>query len=227
MPIEVMAERGIDTLRYGPMKPVGLDDPRTGRWPYAVVQLRQDNKLGTLWNMVGFQTKLKHAEQVRLFRTIPGLQKAEFARLGGLHRNTFLNSPMLLDRELRLRSAQHIRFAGQITGCEGYVESSAIGLLAGMMTADELFGRQWVTPPRSSAMGALLAHITGDAEAETYQPMNVNFGLFPPLASVPTKAADGTRLRGPAKTVAKKRALCARALADLDHWTGTVRVAAE
>jgi methylenetetrahydrofolate--tRNA-(uracil-5-)-methyltransferase len=187
MPIEVMAERGIDTLRYGPMKPVGLDDPRTGRWPYAVVQLRQDNKLGTLWNMVGFQTKLKHAEQVRLFRTIPGLQKAEFARLGGLHRNTFLNSPMLLDRELRLRSAQHIRFAGQITGCEGYVESSAIGLLAGMMTADELFGRQWVTPPRSSAMGALLAHITGDAEAETYQPMNVNFGLFPPLPEVKKK----------------------------------------
>jgi methylenetetrahydrofolate--tRNA-(uracil-5-)-methyltransferase len=187
MPIEVMAERGPETLRYGPMKGVGLDNPRTGRWPYAVVQLRQDNALGTLWNMVGFQTKLKHAEQVRLFRTIPGLQKAEFARLGGLHRNTFLNSPMLLDRELRLRSAQHIRFAGQITGCEGYVESSAIGLLAGMMTADELFGREWVTPPRSSAMGALLAHITGDAEAETYQPMNVNFGLFPPLPEVKKK----------------------------------------
>ena len=165
MPVEVMAERGVDTLRYGPMKPVGLDDPRTGRWPYAVVQLRQDNKLGTLWNMVGFQTKLKHAEQVRLFRTIPGLEKAEFARLGGLHRNTFLNSPTLLDRQLRLKAAPHIRFAGQITGCEGYVESAAVGLLAGVMAAAELAGRDWLPPPRTTAMGALLAHITGDAEA--------------------------------------------------------------
>src|SRR5690606_34150790 len=156
-------------------EPVGLDDPRTssaefpkGRWPYAVVQLRQDNKLGTLWNMVGFQTKLKHAEQVRLFRTIPGLEQAEFARLGGLHRNTFLNSPMLLDRQLRLKRAPHIRFAGQITGCEGYVESSAVGLLAGMMAAAELTGRQWSPPPPTTAMGALLGHITGDAEAESY-----------------------------------------------------------
>ncbi|MBO9519462.1 MAG: methylenetetrahydrofolate--tRNA-(uracil(54)-C(5))-methyltransferase (FADH(2)-oxidizing) TrmFO [Porphyrobacter sp.] len=187
MPIEVMAERGVDTLRYGPMKPVGLDDPRTGRWPYAVVQLRQDNKLGTLWNMVGFQTKLRHAEQVRLFRTIPGLENAEFARLGGLHRNTFLNSPTLLDRQLRLKSAPHIRFAGQITGCEGYVESSAVGLLTGLMTAAEVAGREWTSPPRTSAMGALLAHITGDAEAEHYQPMNVNFGLFPPLHDVKKK----------------------------------------
>jgi methylenetetrahydrofolate--tRNA-(uracil-5-)-methyltransferase len=194
MPIEVMAERGEDTLRYGPMKPVGLDDPRSatpefpqGRWPYAVVQLRQDNKLGTLWNMVGFQTKLRHAEQVRLFRTIPGLENAEFARLGGLHRNTFLNSPLLLDRELRLRTAPHIRFAGQITGCEGYVESAAMGLMAGMMAAEELAGRAWASPPRSSAMGALLAHVTGDAEADSYQPMNVNFGLFPPLPDVKKK----------------------------------------
>src|SRR5690606_5786732 len=177
MPIEVMAERGVDTLRHGPMKPVGLDDPRTGRWPYAVVQLRQDNKLGTLWNMVGFQTKLKHGEQVRLFRTIPGLENAEFARLGGMHRNTFLNSPTLLDRQLRLKRAPHIRFAGQITGCEGYVESAAVGLLAGLMAAAELAGRAWLPPPRTTAMGALLAHITGDAEADSYQPMNVNFGL--------------------------------------------------
>lgn len=187
MPVEVMAERGLDTLRFGPMKPVGLDDPRTGRWPHAVVQLRQDNKLGTLWNMVGFQTKLKHAEQVRLFRTIPGLENAEFARLGGLHRNTFINSPVVLDRQLRLKGAEHIRFAGQITGCEGYVESSAIGILAGLMAAEELAGRTWENPPRSTAMGALLAHITGDAEADNYQPMNVNFGLFPPLHEVKKK----------------------------------------
>ncbi|MBA4162931.1 MAG: methylenetetrahydrofolate--tRNA-(uracil(54)-C(5))-methyltransferase (FADH(2)-oxidizing) TrmFO, partial [Novosphingobium sp.] len=187
MPIEVMASRGIETLRFGPMKPVGLDNPHwataehpNGRWPYAVVQLRQDNKLGTLWNMVGFQTKLKHAEQVRLFRTIPGLENAEFARLGGLHRNTFLNSPVLLDRQLRLKRAPHIRFAGQITGCEGYVESGSVGLLAGLMTAAQLAGTGWTAPPRTTALGALLSHITGDAEAESYQPMNVNFGLFPP-----------------------------------------------
>jgi methylenetetrahydrofolate--tRNA-(uracil-5-)-methyltransferase len=212
MPIEVMAERGEDTLRYGPMKPVGLDDPRTGRWPYAVVQLRQDNKLGTLWNMVGFQTKLKHAEQVRLFRTIPGLENAEFARLGGLHRNTFLNSPALLDRQLRLKSAGHVRFAGQITGCEGYVESAAVGLLAGLMTAEELAGREWRPPPRTTAMGALLAHITGDAEAETYQPMNVNFGLFPPLTEVKKKQ--------------RKEAYTERAKADFSEWLSAERVPA-
>jgi methylenetetrahydrofolate--tRNA-(uracil-5-)-methyltransferase len=212
MPIEVMAERGEDTLRYGPMKPVGLDDPRTGRWPYAVVQLRQDNKLGTLWNMVGFQTKLKHAEQVRLFRTIPGLENAEFARLGGLHRNTFLNSPALLDRKLRLKSAPHVRFAGQITGCEGYVESAAVGLLAGLMTAEELAGREWRSPPCTTAMGALLAHITGDAEAETYQPMNVNFGLFPPLTEVKKKQ--------------RKEAYTERAKADFNEWLSGERVPA-
>ncbi|WP_374280585.1 methylenetetrahydrofolate--tRNA-(uracil(54)-C(5))-methyltransferase (FADH(2)-oxidizing) TrmFO [Novosphingobium sp.] len=212
MPIEVMAERGIDTLRFGPMKPVGLDNPHDatpefpkGRWPYAVVQLRQDNKLGTLWNMVGFQTKLKHAEQVRLFRTIPGLENAEFARLGGLHRNTFLNSPELLDRQLRLKSAPHIRFAGQITGCEGYVESGAVGLLAGLMTAAQLGGRDWTPPPRTTALGALLSHITGDAEADSYQPMNVNFGLFPPVdPSVKKKQ--------------RKEAYTARAKADLAEW---------
>ncbi len=188
MPIEVMAERGVDTLRYGPMKGVGLDDPRTGRWPYAVVQLRQDNASGTLWNMVGFQTKLKHAEQVRLFRTIPGLEKAEFARLGGLHRNTFLKSPELLDGTLRLKAAPHIRFAGQITGCEGYVESAAIGLLAGRFASAELRGTALPPPPRETALGALLSHITGEAEAETYQPMNVNFGLFPPIEGRSKKA---------------------------------------
>jgi methylenetetrahydrofolate--tRNA-(uracil-5-)-methyltransferase len=188
MPIEVMAERGVDTLRYGPMKPVGLDDPRTGRWPYAVVQLRQDNTLGTLFNMVGFQTKLKHAEQVRIFRTIPGLERAEFARLGGLHRNTFINSPQLLDLTLRLRRAPHIRFAGQITGCEGYVESAAIGLLAGRFAAAELAGEPLAPPPPETALGALLGHITGGAEAATYQPMNVNFGLFPPVEAKAKKA---------------------------------------
>ncbi|MFM9852500.1 MAG: methylenetetrahydrofolate--tRNA-(uracil(54)-C(5))-methyltransferase (FADH(2)-oxidizing) TrmFO [Sphingomonadaceae bacterium] len=181
MPIEVMAERGVDTLRYGPMKPVGLDNPKTGRWPYAVVQLRQDNALGTLWNIVGFQTKLKHSEQVRIFRMIPGLEKAEFARLGGLHRNTFIKAPLLLDETLRLKSKPHIRFAGQITGCEGYIESAAIGLLAGRFAIAELGGAAFAPPPPETAFGALLCHITGGADASTYQPMNVNFGLFPPL----------------------------------------------
>jgi methylenetetrahydrofolate--tRNA-(uracil-5-)-methyltransferase len=188
MPIEVMAERGFDTLRFGPMKPVGLDDPRTGRWPHAVVQLRQDNALGTLWNIVGFQTKLKHAEQVRLFRTIPGLERAEFARLGGLHRNTFIRSPELLDATLRLRGREHIRFAGQITGCEGYVESAAIGLLAGRFAAAELAGGSMTPPPPETALGALLGHLTGAARAESYQPMNVNFGLFPPIEGRTKKA---------------------------------------
>jgi methylenetetrahydrofolate--tRNA-(uracil-5-)-methyltransferase len=206
MPIEVMAERGVDTLRFGPMKPVGLDNPRTGRWPWAVVQLRQDNALGTLWNMVGFQTKLKHAEQVRLFRTIPGLEKAEFARLGGLHRNTFINSPLLLDATLRLRKAPHIRFAGQITGCEGYVESAAVGLLAGRFAAAEAGGNALLPPPPTTALGALLGHITGGADAASYQPMNVNFGLFPPLDVGRTKKAD------------RKKLYTDRAKADLEGW---------
>jgi len=207
MPIEVMAERGVDTLRYGPMKPVGLDDPRTGRWPHAVVQLRQDNALGTLFNMVGFQTKLKHAEQVRLFRTIPGLEKAEFARLGGLHRNTFINSPQLLDAALRLKKAPHIRFAGQITGCEGYVESAAVGLLAGRFAAAEIAGGSLPPPPPETALGALLAHITGGAEAASYQPMNVNFGLFPPVA-------------GKSKKADRKKLYTDRARAALADWIG-------
>ena len=189
MPIEVMAERGIETPRFGPMKGVGLDDPRTGRWPYACVQLRQDNASGTLWNIVGFQTKMKYAAQVALFRTIPGLENAEFARLGGLHRNTFIKSPELLDATLRLKARPNIRFAGQITGCEGYVESSAIGMLAGRFAAAELGGKPLTAPPRETALGALLAHITGEAEVETYQPMNVNFGLFPPIEGR-TKKAD-------------------------------------
>jgi methylenetetrahydrofolate--tRNA-(uracil-5-)-methyltransferase len=208
MPVEVMAERGVDTLRYGPMKPVGLDDPRTGRWPYAVVQLRQDNALGTLWNMVGFQTKLKHAEQVRLFRTIPGLEKAEFARLGGLHRNTFINSPQLLDGTLRLKRAPHVRFAGQITGCEGYVESAAVGLLAGRFAAAELAGLELAPPPPTTALGALLGHITGGADAATYQPMNVNFGLFPPI-------------EGRTKKAERKLLYTSRARADLGEWQRT------
>ena len=205
MPIEVMAERGVDTLRHGPMKPVGLDDPRTGRWPHAVVQLRQDNALGTLWNIVGFQTKLKHAEQVRLFRTIPGLENAQFARLGGLHRNTFIQSPKLLDGELRLRSRPNIRFAGQITGCEGYVESAAVGMLAGRFLAAELAGITLSAPPVTTALGALLGHITGGAEAETFQPMNVNFGLFPPVEGKKRKAD-------------RKMQYTARARADLETW---------
>ncbi|MBA2920082.1 methylenetetrahydrofolate--tRNA-(uracil(54)-C(5))-methyltransferase (FADH(2)-oxidizing) TrmFO [Sphingomonas sp. MAH-20] len=205
MPIEVMASRGPETLRHGPMKPFGLRDPRTGERPYAVVQLRQDNALGTLWNIVGFQTKLKHAEQVRLFRTIPGLERAEFARLGGLHRNTFIRSPELLDAQLRLKSRPNVRFAGQITGCEGYVESAAIGLIAGRFAAAELAGHALESPPPTTALGALLGHITGGAAADSYQPMNVNFGLFPPLETEAKKAE-------------RKPALTSRARRDLERW---------
>jgi methylenetetrahydrofolate--tRNA-(uracil-5-)-methyltransferase len=234
LPIEVMAERGPETLRHGPMKPFGLTNPHDPQVkPYAVVQLRQDNKLGTLFNIVGFQTKLKHSEQTRLFRTIPGLERAEFARLGGLHRNTFLNSPKLLDKRLRLLAMPRLRFAGQITGCEGYVESAATGLLAGRFAAAERRGEPLALPPPTTAHGALIGHITGghveviDAPSRSFQPMNINFGLFPPLASLPTKNLDGTRLRGTEKTIAKKRALCARALADLERWISGARAAAE
>jgi methylenetetrahydrofolate--tRNA-(uracil-5-)-methyltransferase len=211
MPIEVMAERGPETLRHGPMKPVGLDNPRTGRWPYAVVQLRQDNQLGTLWNMVGFQTKLKHGEQVRIFRSIPGLENAEFARLGGIHRNSFINSPRLLDRELRLKSKPNIRFAGQITGCEGYVESAAVGILAARFAAAELRGDTLAPPPPETALGALLAHITGGADAQTFQPMNVNFGLMPPIA-------------GRWKRADRKQAYTDRARAALAEWLDQLKV---
>jgi methylenetetrahydrofolate--tRNA-(uracil-5-)-methyltransferase len=276
LPIEVMAERGRDTLRFGPMKPVGLEDPRTGRRPYAVVQLRQDNALGTLWNMVGFQTKLRHAEQVRIFRLIPGLANAEFARLGGLHRNTFLNSPRLLDATLRLRADQRLRFAGQMTGVEGYVESAAIGLIAGRFAAAERLGVDIDPPPPTTALGALLAHITGghllaDSESgsgewsdsalmsplpqsparsqseivepmpavyslsplgetarvrenstarahpRSFQPMNINYGLLPPLEA-PERGADGRPLKGKERGLERKRALSRRALGDLDRW---------
>lgn len=207
MPIERMAELGPQTARFGPMKPVGLKDPRTGKGTYAVIQLRQDNAAGTLWNIVGFQTKLKHAEQVRIFRTIPGLEKAEFARLGGLHRNTFIKSPVLLDERLRLKSEPRLRFAGQITGCEGYIESAAIGLLAGRFAAAEVQDEVLAPPPVTTAIGALLGHITGNATADTYQPMNVNFGLFPPL---PEKVHKSVR----------KAAMVARAKADFADWSG-------
>jgi methylenetetrahydrofolate--tRNA-(uracil-5-)-methyltransferase len=227
LPIEVMAERGRETLRHGPMKPVGLTNPHDPTVkPYAIVQLRQDNKLGTLYNMVGFQTKLKYGAQQHIFRTIPGLEKAEFARLGGLHRNTFLNSPKLLDRQLRLRAEPRLRFAGQMTGCEGYVESASIGLIAGLSAAADARGRALLPPPPTTALGSLLGHITGghletiEPGRRSFQPMNINFGLFPPLASPPTKKPDGTRLRGNEKTVAKKQAISARALADLDRWIG-------
>src|SRR6266566_4199201 len=225
LPIEVMAARGRETLRHGPMKPVGLTnahDPSAK--PYAIVQLRQDNKLGTLYNMVGFQTKLKYGPQQRVFRTIPGLENAEFARLGGLHRNTFLNSPKLLDSQLRLRVQPRLRFAGQMTGCEGYVESASIGLIAGLYAAADARSTSLAPPPATTALGSLLGHVTGghietiEPGARSFQPMNINFGLFPPLASPPTRNAEGTRLRGNEKTVAKKQAISARALSDLDRW---------
>jgi methylenetetrahydrofolate--tRNA-(uracil-5-)-methyltransferase len=213
LPIEVMASRGVDTLRWGPMKPVGLRDPRTGRRPHAVVQLRQDNALATLYNMVGFQTKLRHGEQARVFRTIPGLQHAEFARLGGLHRNTFINSPRLLDAQLRLRAMPRLRFAGQVTGVEGYVESAAIGLLAGRFAAASRRGDNAGPPPATTALGALLRHITGGADARGFQPMNVNFGLFPPLSPDPGRRAD------------RKPLVARRALADLAAWRAAGRLA--
>jgi methylenetetrahydrofolate--tRNA-(uracil-5-)-methyltransferase len=234
LPIEVMAERGRETLRHGPMKPVGLTNPHDpATKSYAIVQLRQDNKLGTLYNMVGFQTKLKYGAQQQIFRGIPGLEKAEFARLGGLHRNTFLNSPKLLDSQLRLRAAPRLRFAGQMTGCEGYVESASIGLITGLYAAADAQGRQLAAPPATTALGALLGHITGghietiEPGNRSFQPMNINFGLFPPLANPPTKKADGTRLRGNEKTVAKRQAISARALGDLDRWIAdNLRIAA-
>ncbi|QJB68196.1 methylenetetrahydrofolate--tRNA-(uracil(54)-C(5))-methyltransferase (FADH(2)-oxidizing) TrmFO [Parasphingorhabdus halotolerans] len=205
MPIEVMASRGSETLRFGPMKPVGLTNAHTGESAYAVVQLRQDNALGTLWNMVGFQTKLKYGAQADLLKTIPGLENAEFARMGGLHRNTFINAPKLLDKQMRLKKAPHIRFAGQITGCEGYVESAAVGLMVGRMVAAEIKGETFTYPPQTTAFGALLSHITGGADARDYQPMNVNFGLFPPFEQRVKKKE-------------RKEAYTARARADFVEW---------
>jgi methylenetetrahydrofolate--tRNA-(uracil-5-)-methyltransferase len=233
LPIEVMAERGPSTLRFGPMKPVGLTDPRTGKRPFAVVQLRQDNALGTLYNMVGFQTKLKHGAQSEVFRLIPGLEQAEFARLGGVHRNTFLNSPLLLDRSLRLKARPALRFAGQITGVEGYLESAAIGLLAGRFAAADSVGRTLAPPPKTTALGALLDHITG-GHASTgagakgaFQPMNVNFGLFPDI-DPRELSVSGRRAKGEERGLARKRALSARALVDLASWlSASAREAAE
>ncbi len=225
LPIEIMAERGRQTLRHGPMKPFGLTNPHAPDVkPYAIVQLRQDNKLGTLYNMVGFQTKLKHGEQVRIFRGIPGLQNAEFARLGGLHRNIFLNSPKLLDDTLRLRANTKWRFAGQITGCEGYVESAAVGLMAGRFAAAEHRSRAVSRPPPTTAHGALLAHITGghietiDKGPFSFQPMNINFGLFPLLDRAPDFDRNSPLGRSTAKALAKKSALTRRALNDLQMW---------
>ena len=221
LPIEVMAERGRETLRHGPMKPVGLTnehDPQTKA--YAIVQLRQDNALGTLWNMVGFQTKLKHGAQAEIFRMIPGLEKAVFARLGGLHRNTFINSPRLLDGALRLKADPRLRFAGQVTGVEGYVESAAVGLLAGRFAASERLGTVAAPPPPTTALGALIGHITGghlDAGPGSFQPMNVNYGLLPPIEG-PRHGADGKRLPHKERGRAKKRLVGKRALADLDAW---------
>ena len=220
LPIEVMAERGVETLTFGPMKPVGLTNPNAPeRRSYAIAQLRQDNDLGTIWNMVGFQTKLAYGEQKRIFRTIPGLENAEFARLGGMHRNTFIKSPELLDRNLRLKSKPSVRFAGQITGCEGYVESTAIGLLAGRFASRERLDQDTTPPPGTTALGALLGHVTGDAEAETYQPMNINFGLFPP-AEIDDRPPElrGKRLKRGDRKKARKAAVCARALAALKVW---------
>jgi methylenetetrahydrofolate--tRNA-(uracil-5-)-methyltransferase len=221
LPIEVMAERGRETPRFGPMKPVGLTNPhRPDVRPYAVAQLRQDNALGTLWNMVGFQTKLKHGAQTEIFRTIPGLERAVFARLGGLHRNTFINSPKLLDGQLRLKAQPRLRFAGQITGVEGYVESAAIGLVAGRLAAAERLGRRLEPPPATTALGALVRHITGghlEAGAGSFQPMNINYGLLPPIEEAP-RGEDGRRLGKRDRVRAKKRAVAERALADLAAW---------
>ncbi|MBB3772864.1 methylenetetrahydrofolate--tRNA-(uracil-5-)-methyltransferase [Angulomicrobium tetraedrale] len=225
LPIEVMAARGPETLRHGPMKPMGLTNAHNPTVkPYAVVQLRQDNALGTLFNMVGFQTKTRHSEQVRILRMIPGLENAEFARLGGLHRNTYLNSPKLLDGTLRLKVEPRLRFAGQITGCEGYVESAAMGLMAGLFASAERLGDEPSVPPPTTAFGALINHITGghietvEAGPRSFQPMNINFGLFPPLEANPTRDGEGNRLRGTQKTVAKKQVMAARALRELDQW---------
>ena len=224
LPIEIMAERGRETLRHGPMKPVGLTNPRDPMVKsYAIVQLRQDNALGTLYNSVGFQTKLKYAEQAKVLRMIPGLQNAEFARLGGLHRNTYLNSPNLLDPTLQLKALPRLRFAGQITGCEGYVESAAIGLAAGKFTAAEVLGTPITPFPATTALGALINHITGghietiDAGPPSFQPMNVNFGLFPPI-TFDKSDENGKRLKGPEKSAARKRALTSRAAVDMDQW---------
>ncbi len=229
LPVEVMAERGRETLRFGPLKPVGLTNPRApDRKPHAIVQLRQDNALGTLWNMVGFQTKLKYGAQADIFRMIPGLQNAQFARLGGIHRNTFLNSPKLLDHQLRLKAMPRLRFAGQVTGVEGYVESAAMGLVAGRFAAAERLGEMTDAPPATTAHGALVNHISGGhlGVSGSFQPMNVNFGLFPPLAEdVRSDRETGRRLKGKERGRARKQVMAERALSDFTLWAGAHRPA--
>jgi methylenetetrahydrofolate--tRNA-(uracil-5-)-methyltransferase len=227
MPIEVMAARGPETLRFGPMKPVGLTNPHTGERAHAIVQLRQDNALGTLYNIVGFQTKMKYGAQTNVFKMIPGLENAEFARLGGLHRNTFINSPRLLDESLRLKVMPRIRFAGQITGCEGYVESASVGIMAARFAAAEKLGKELPFPPRTTALGSLLNHITGGANAETFQPMNINFGLFPdlPASTLRPDKADG-RPGKKLKGLDRKKAYTTRALSDLETWLQSYKIAA-
>ena len=222
MPIEIAASRGVETLRFGPMKPVGLTNPNSDEKPHAVVQLRQDNALGTLYNIVGFQTKMAYGAQTDVFRMIPGLAQATFARLGGLHRNTFINSPRLLDESLRMKIMPRLRFAGQITGCEGYVESAAIGILAARFAACEILGKDFILPPQTTALGALLHHITGGANAGTFQPMNINFGLFPPLsdeqAFTTFENKQGKLKKKRLKGRDKKLVVSSRALKDLDTW---------
>ncbi len=222
MPIEIMASRGIETLRFGPMKPVGLTNPHTEEEPYAVVQLRQDNALGTLYNIVGFQTKMKWGEQTRIFKTIPGLEDATFARLGGLHRNTFINSPKLLDSQLRLKLRPSIRFAGQITGCEGYIESASVGLIAGRLAASQALGQDFEIPPQTTALGALIHHITGGADADHFQPMNITFGLMPPLtkdeATIKYVDKKGKTKRAKLRGKDRKKAYTDRARRDLTIW---------
>ena len=224
MPIEVMASRGIETLRFGPMKPVGLTNPHKDEEPYAVVQLRQDNKLGTLYNIVGFQTKMKYGAQTEVLKMIPGLENANFARLGGLHRNTFINSPKLLDGTLRLKSMPRIRFAGQVTGCEGYVESASVGIMAARFAAAEKLGQEPSIPPETTALGALLGHITGGAHADTFQPMNINFGLFPLPENPFTIMPNGKRKK--VKGMDRKKLYTQRALQDLDNWLSDLKEAA-
>lgn len=219
LPVEVMAERGRDTLLYGPMKPVGLTNPHTGKHAFAVVQLRQDNFADTLRNMVGFQTKMKYGAQQEVFRTVPGLENAEFARLGGIHKNTFIKSPTLLDRYLRLKSKPHISFAGQITGCEGYIESAAVGLLAGYFAAEEVRGREAPLPPETTALGAMLGHLRDETNAEEYQPMNINFGIFPDIRGEMTANGKFRKIKG----AERKAAYCKRAAGDIAPWIAEMK----
>ena len=219
LPIEIMAQRGQDTLMFGPMKPVGLTNPHQEEQPYAVVQLRQDNKEDTLRNIVGFQTKLKHSEQVRIFKKIPGLENAKFARLGGIHKNTFIKSPILLDKFLRLKSMPHIMFAGQITGCEGYVESASIGWLVGYFASQIVLGKNPILPPRETAFGCQLSHLIDDTDIKNYQPMNINFGLFPEVPKVLTPKGKLKHLKGSEK----KKAISQRALTSLERWLDEIK----